>query len=400
MKWARATIAQLSLSGAKYGANASAVERTGKRSRYVRITDINSDGHLNPLGAVEADLDDESDFRLQYGDLLFARSGNTVGKTYCYSPVDGPCVFAGYLIRFRLNQELINPQYAFYYTHSEEYRRWLSTKKRVAGQPNINGSEYSALTLPLPPLGEQRRIVELLDQANTLRCQRAEADELADRILPSLFRKMFGDPVRNTSEWKTENLLKICSPRQWPTISSRELLPSGFPVYGANGRIGFYSSFNHEKPTVLITCRGATCGTINVCEPNSYVTGNAMALDEPDERKTTNEFLQWFLRVRGLSDTITGAAQPQITRANLAVVEVATPPKDLVDTFTQKAQTVSHLESKLANSRTNIGTLFQTMLHRAFTGELTAGWREAHMKELLAEMELQSKALNNLQVAA
>ena len=76
------------------------------------------------------------------------------------------------------------------------------------------------------------------------------------------------------------NLIDICRPKQWPTIPKNEMLVAGYPVYGANGKIGFYSDFNHLEPTILITCRGATCGTINVCEPKSYVTGNAMALDE------------------------------------------------------------------------------------------------------------------------
>ena len=58
---------------------------------------------------------------------------------------------------------------------------------------------------------------------------------------------------------------------------------SGFPVYGANGQIGFYSEYNHEHPTILITCRGATCGRINISGPRSYVNGNAMALDDLDE---------------------------------------------------------------------------------------------------------------------
>ncbi len=313
--------------------------------------------------------------------------------------LDGEIASTGFCV-LRANENLIDPRWIYYRCLTPDFVECMVSQMRGASYPAVSDRVVKKARTPLPPRREQRRIVELLEHADCLRRKREDADKLAARILPSLFLKMFGDPVRNTSGWKTENLLKICSPRQWPTISSRELLPSGFPVYGANGRIGFYSSFNHEKPTVLITCRGATCGTINVCEPNSYVTGNAMALDEPDERKTTNEFLEWFLRVRGLSDTITGAAQPQITRANLAVVEVATPPKDLVDTFTQKAQAVSDLESKLVNSRTNIGTLFQTMLHRAFSGELTAGWRQAHMKELLAEMELQSKALDKLEEAA
>ena len=76
----------------------------------------------------------------------------------------------------------------------------------------------------------------------------------------------------------TVSLSDVCRPKQWKTISKSQLTTEGYPVYGANGRIGFYSEYNHELPTLLITCRGATCGALNVCEPRSYVTGNAMAL--------------------------------------------------------------------------------------------------------------------------
>lgn len=93
---------------------------------------------------------------------------------------------------------------------------------------------------------------------------------------------MFGDPATNPKSWPVVQLVEVTSPKQWPTITQEQLTESGFPVYGANGRIGFYSEFNHAKETVLVTCRGATCGTINICEPQSYVTGNAMSLDDPN----------------------------------------------------------------------------------------------------------------------
>ncbi len=307
---------------------------------------------------------------------------------------DEPGLATTELVPLRPVPGVLDADFLTFYLRSDAFVNFANLAVAGAKMPRMIMDRFWDHRIPVPAPREQRCIVELLGQADALRRQRAEADAHAARILPAFFRKMFGDPTRNASGWPTENLLTICSPRQWPTISSRELLESGFPVYGANGRIGFYDSFNHEKPTVLITCRGATCGTINVCEPKSYVTGNAMSLDDPDESKITNEFLEWFLRVRGLRDTITGAAQPQITRANLAVVEVPTPPKPLVNTFTDKARAVRRIEAEQAASRTNIETLFQTMLHRAFTGELTARWREAHMKELVAEMEQQAKALS------
>lgn len=124
-----------------------------------------------------------------------------------------------------------------------------------------------------------------------------------------------------------KGLCEICNPKQWKTISSDMLTENGYPVYGANGIIGYYENYNHKEPTILITCRGATCGTLNICKPFSYVNGNAMALDNLSE-DIYIQYLYYYLLSRGLSDVITGSAQPQIVRQSLEKVKVKYPPLD------------------------------------------------------------------------
>ena len=116
-------------------------------------------------------------------------------------------------------------------------------------------------------------------------------------------------------EWV--RLTEISNPKQWKTISKNQLIKSGYPVYGANGKIGFYNKYNHEDPTILITCRGATCGTLNISEPYSYINGNAMSIDDLNVEKVNILYLYYFLKYRGFNDVISGSAQPQITRTNL-----------------------------------------------------------------------------------
>ena len=117
-------------------------------------------------------------------------------------------------------------------------------------------------------------------------------------------------------------LTEICTPKQWKTIPANELLDEGYPVYGANGIIGYYDKCNHENPVVTITCRGATCGTVNITEPKSYITGNAMCLDNvrPD---ILLEYLYYCLLHYDFSNVISGSAQPQITRQGLEKVKIA-----------------------------------------------------------------------------
>ena len=118
-------------------------------------------------------------------------------------------------------------------------------------------------------------------------------------------------------------LMDICNPKQWKTIPKSELIEDGeFPVYGANGIIGRYNNYNHENPTVLITCRGATCGNIHMTVPQSYINGNAMSLDELNESKCKKEYLYYFLKYYDLSKIISGTAQPQITINGLKKVKV------------------------------------------------------------------------------
>ena len=116
-------------------------------------------------------------------------------------------------------------------------------------------------------------------------------------------------------------LKEICKPKQWKTISTEMLEQDGYPVYGANGVIGYYKEYNHEKETLLVTCRGATCGSLNICQPYSYVNGNAMALDELKD-DVNIKYLYYFLKARGFRDVISGSAQPQIIRSAIEQVEV------------------------------------------------------------------------------
>ena len=110
----------------------------------------------------------------------------------------------------------------------------------------------------------------------------------------------------------------ICTLKQWKTLSKKELLDKGYPVYGANGIIGYYDKFNHDKPTLMIGCRG-TCGQIHLSEGKAYINGNAMCLDNLSSDFDIN-YVRFFLEHYDFSKIITGTAQPQITQEGLKKV--------------------------------------------------------------------------------
>ncbi len=153
-----------------------------------------------------------------------------------------------------------------------------------------------------------------------------------------------------------KKLTNICSPKQWKTLPVSELLDEGFPVYGANGIIGYYSEYNHKEPVIAITCRGATCGTINITEPEAYVTGNAMCLDEVDSYIDI-KYLYYCLLHYDFKKVISGSAQPQITRQSLEkvtlpiaspeeqkmIVSVLDGVKEVIDARKQELQSLDDL---------------------------------------------------------
>ena len=166
-KYPTAKLKQLLETFPQYGANESGIERTeGNQPRYIRITDIDELGRLDEsdLGKTAATIEEK--YILQNNDLLFARSGNTVGKCYLHKSdlVDYECFFAGYMIRFIIDKKQALPDFIFYWTQTKFYKDWVIAIRRAAGQPNINAEEYKSLPIPLPSLEIQEEIAAHIGQ--------------------------------------------------------------------------------------------------------------------------------------------------------------------------------------------------------------------------------------------
>ena len=161
--WEYKTLKEISIIYGNYGLSVSSIPYNGVR--YLRITDITENGELND-DKVSADISSgKTQEELQEGDILFARTGATVGKTLIYRKEFGKCLFAGYLIRYRLNKDIVIPQFIHHFTHSSGYYKWVSSNQKAAAQPNIGAKIYNELRIPVPPLSEQKEIVEYLDSS-------------------------------------------------------------------------------------------------------------------------------------------------------------------------------------------------------------------------------------------
>lgn len=174
----------------KYGAGFKSSD-TITDVRYIRITDINEDGTLNS-DVVSAEKFD-AQYLLKENDFLIARSGNTVGKTFLYEKKYGAAIYAGYLIKFRLNQKIINPKYLLYYTKSKIYKQWINSNMRVSAQPNINSQQYLDSPIIIPPLEVQNRIVvHISEQKEQIKLLRTEASINRNIALTDFEQKIFG----------------------------------------------------------------------------------------------------------------------------------------------------------------------------------------------------------------
>ena len=176
--------------------------------------------------------------------------------------------------------------------------------------------------------------------------------------------------------WEYKKLGEVCDIYQPKTISGKDLVEDGkYLVYGANGVIGKYNSYNHEKSEVLMTCRGATCGTINVSEPYSWINGNAMVV-HPRHNILSQNFLFYLLKGLDLSDVITGAAQPQITRQSLAPKKIAIPPLSEQQHIVEELDLLSSIIEKKKAQLKELDNLAQSIFYEMFGDptKTSKGW--------------------------
>lgn len=227
----------------------------------------------------------------------------------------------------------------------------------------------------IPPLHEQRKIAKILstwDKAiatteRLLATSQQQKQALMQQLLTGKTRLINPETGKAfDGDWKEVKLGEVCRPQQWATISAKDLQKNGYPVYGANGHIGYYSEYNHEHETVAVTCRGSTCGTVAVLPEKSYITGNSMCLDEIDSTIYSHIFIYFALCQRGFSDVISGSAQPQIVgkairRVNFIVPKLIEQHK-IAAVLTAADKEIDLLKAKLSHLKEERKALMQQLL--------------------------------------
>lgn len=387
--WPTARLDEVSVS-VTYGHTASATaEPIGPK--FLRITDIQN-GHVewNSVPFCECDAADESACKLEEGDIVFARTGATTGKSFLIRHCPERAVFASYLIRVRPKKS-IWPAYLAHFFQTPDY--WRQIRKNFTGtaQGGVNASSLKGIELPLPPLPEQQRIGATMDLAEALRAKRRRALERIGLLTRSAFLDFFGDPVSN--------------PKNLPTLSLGEIarfVGGGTPSRAVSayyeGEICWATSKDMKGELLRdtqehITERAIEESATNLVQPETILVVvkskilmhrlpvliakvptcfgqdlKGIILKQP----WSSRYIARHLRLgqKWLLDRARGANTEGLTLDHLREFPVLVPPPALVERYDQIEQTIELQRERMSRSLTTLDALFASLQHRAFRGEL------------------------------
>jgi type I restriction enzyme S subunit len=336
------------------------------------------------------------------------------------SELDGQIASTGFCV-LRSNPSVVNARYLFYRALTRKFVCYLIARMRGANYPAVTDEVVRKATIPLPPLSEQRRIVEILDQADALRRKRTEADAKAERILHALFTKMFGDPTTNPMGWSKVALSDFTVELRYGTSTRCTSEPNGLPVLRIpnilHGEVDLSDLKYAELPAQEIERLLLEHGDLLFVRTNGnrdYV-GRCAVFDI----EALYLFASYLIRARFQQDKVdpwyvvaylhtpagrqamssfirTTAGQSNISLEGLRQIPIPLHPLPMQRQFREHVEHLYLLRQDREKSGNSLNTTFSCLLHRAFSGDLTATWRESHMKEFLAEMEEQAKYLPGL----
>lgn len=230
----------------EYGLNAAAKEFDGIH-KYIRITDIDDDSRVfldSDLTSPDCDLCSAEKYRLQDGDIVFARTGASVGKTFIYKASDGLVYYAGFLIRAKINENFY-PDFVFYNTLTKQYERFIRITSQRSGQPGVNAQEYSSFEFSLPSYEEQKKIGEYFRNLDNLITLHQRKYNKLQNVKKSMLEKMFPKNGSNipeirfagfTDAWEQRKLGEICQVTmgQSPDGSTYSETPSDYILVQGN----------------------------------------------------------------------------------------------------------------------------------------------------------------------
>ena len=342
--------------GFDYGMNAAAKNYDGV-NKYIRITDIDeASSTYTDKDIVSPDGVLTDNYLVNNRDILLARTGASTGKSYLYKKSDGKLYYAGFLIRANVTTH--DPYFVFSQLHTHRYWRWVSIMSARSGQPGINSQEYSSFPIYITSIEEENKIAKLLSLLDE---RIATQNKIIDK-LQSLIKGIAQKIVRNN---KPNVRLSECLECKSSTLQESEVCEQGtYPVYGANGIVGFLDNYNTEGEAVYIIKDGSGVGTV------SYVTGKCSATGTLNTLQSKEgyslQYLYYLLKVFNFEPYKTGMAIPHIYFKEYGKAKVFCP------SYTEQlqyARLLSAIDNKLSieqNILTELSLQKQYLLRQMF----------------------------------
>ena len=342
--------------GFDYGMNAAAKNYDGV-NKYIRITDIDeASSTYTDKDIVSPDGILTDNYLVNNRDILFARTGASTGKSYLYKQSDGKLYYAGFLIRANVTTH--DPYFVFSQLHTHRYWRWVSIMSARSGQPGINSQEYSSFPIYITSIEEESKIAKLLSLLDE---RIATQNKIIDR-LQSLIKGIAQKIVRNNMP---NVRLTECLECKSSTLQESEVCEQGtYPVYGANGIVGYLDNYSTEGEAVYIIKDGSGVGTV------SYVTGKCSATGTLNILQAKEgyslQYLYYLLKVFNFEPYKTGMAIPHIYFKDYGKAKVFCP------SYTEQlqyARLLYAIESKLSiekNILTSLSLQKQYLLRQMF----------------------------------
>ena len=301
----------------EYGLNAAAKEYDGE-NKYIRITDIDDNTHeflTDGITSPDINLTSAENYKLAEGDILFARTGASVGKSYIYRNSDGLVYYAGFLIRARIKEEH-DAEFVFQNTLTEKYNRYIAVTSQRSGQPGVNAQEYSEFEIQVPEKDEQIKIGAYFTQL--------------DHIITLHQRKHFDLLKARKNDWeqrKVSEMFKVTRGYVLPaTDTSQEITDEmPYPVYSSqtkdNGLMGYYSDYLYED-AITWTTDGANAGTVNFRAGKFYCT-NVCGVLLSDKIETSKVIAEALNNVAKRYVSYVG--NPKLMNNVMADIQIAVP---------------------------------------------------------------------------
>lgn len=288
--------------GFDYGMNAAAKPYDGQ-NKYIRITDIDeASSTYNNSSIVSPDGILSENYVVNEGDILLARTGASTGKSYLYRKSDGKLYYAGFLIRANVAEH--NPYFVFSQLHTHRYWRWVSIMSARSGQPGINSLEYASFPIFTTTLKEENKISSLLSLID----ERITTQNKIIEKLQSLIKGIAQNIVlRNKPNVRISQCLECSS----STLQESDVLEYGtYPVYGANGVVGFLDNYNTSNEAIYIIKDGSGVGAVSYVAGKCSATGTLNILQA--KKGFSLRYLYYLLNIFNFEPYKTGMAIPHI----------------------------------------------------------------------------------------